>query len=135
MTKDLTNGGMTYEIWLTDNLENLDTAFTNTNNPVLIAGAIGNSSSQQTIKLEKSFIVKGNDVIFVPLTNTTNSGSDNAALGTAIAYSSQVFNIVPKLASSLHLAPIDWTVDWYLVSVVDVTNTLDMISTRWMSLK
>ena len=135
ISKTAINGGMEYEIWLTDNLETLDTAFSNTNNPVLIAGALANSSNQRNIKLEKSFVIKGDDVIFVPMTTTTNSGSDSAVLGTGISYSAQAFNFVPKRASTVHLAPIDWTVDWYLVSVADVVNPLDNIGARWISLK
>ena len=134
VSKNTTLGRFTYEIWLTNVLQTPDTIFDNTNDPIKIAAARTVGTTQKTIRLDKSFVIYGDDVVFFNNAVSTQSQSDDAILSSAALYNSNIYDNTPITASSIHLSNIDWTLDWYLVNVI-VKEAADTFQTRWSSLK
>tara|TARA_R110000868_G_scaffold411109_2_gene701837 strand:- start:202 stop:2112 length:1911 start_codon:yes stop_codon:yes gene_type:complete len=138
LSKIGTDDLFTYKIWLTNISQFPNSSFTNGNDPVLLAEAKSGSANQRTVKLEKSFVIKGDDVLIFNPTGPGASGvanTDATLLATQAYYSTEYFNNAPELASVIHLAPIDWTLNWYIVSTIETGSSIDQVSYRWLSLK
>jgi hypothetical protein len=135
LSKSTTAQKFTYELWLTDVLQIVDTPFNNSSNPIKIAGARTAAAAQKTIKLDKSFVIDGQEVYYFDIVNTFQSNSDNAILSSSALYDATIFDGVPQLASNTYLSPIDWTLDWYIAGVVITEDITESLKFRWTSLK
>ena len=138
LSKIGTDDQFTYSIWLTNLPQFPNSPFDSLNDPVLLAFAKSNSANQRTVKLEKSFVIKGDDVLILNPTGVgagAVSNTDATLLATQTYYSTEYFDGIPHLASSIHLLPIDWTLNWYIVSTIQTASSIDQVSYRWLSLK
>ena len=135
LSKSTTAAKFTYELWLTDVLQIVDAPFNNSSNPIKIAGARTAAAAQKTIKLDKSFVIDGQEVYYFDIVNTFQSNSDNAILSSSALYDAAIFDGVPQLASNTYLSPIDWSLDWYIAGVVITEDITESLKLRWTSLK
>ena len=135
LSKSTTAARFTYELWLTDVLQIVDAPFNNSSNPIKIAGARTAAAAQKTIKLDKSFVIDGQEVYYFDIVNTFQSNSDNAILSSSALYDAAIFDGVPQQASNTYLSAIDWTLDWYIAGVVITEDITESLKFRWTSLK
>ena len=125
----------TYKIYLTDTPQVIDTLFDNANFPIKMVEAKTGDALQLTTKLERSFAIGGNDVLFFENNLTPSSNSDNAVLASTPLYTAAYFNDTPKLASGIHGSSIDWSFDWYIAAVAISEDINETFVERWISLK
>ena len=125
----------TYKLYLTDTPQFIDTLFDNANNPINMVEAKTGDALQLSIKLERSFAISGNDVLFFENNLTPTANSDNAVLSSTPLYTAAYFDDIPKLASGLHGSTIDWSLDWYIAGVVISQDVNESIGIGWISLK